>query len=69
MLEFIVKGGLVLWIIMALSAVGVAIIVERLVYFRKIRVDEEKLFLPEFRQQLAEKILAGVTKFAASMRE
>ncbi len=31
--------------------------------------DEEKLFLPEFRQQLAEKILAGVTKFAASMRE
>ncbi|HRY72983.1 MAG TPA: MotA/TolQ/ExbB proton channel family protein [Spirochaetia bacterium] len=45
MLEFIVKGGLVLWIIMALSAVGVAIIVERLVYFRKIRVDEEKLFL------------------------
>ncbi len=45
MLEFIVKGGLVLWIIMALSAVGVAIIVERLIYFRKIRVDEEKLFL------------------------
>ena len=45
MLEFIVKGGLVLWIIMALSAVGVAIIVERLVYFRRIRVDEEKLFL------------------------
>lgn len=45
MLEFIVKGGLVLWIIMALSAVGVAIIVERLVYFSKIRVDEEKLFL------------------------
>lgn len=45
MLEFIVKGGLVLWIIMALSAVGVAIIIERLVYFRKIRVDEEKLFL------------------------
>ncbi|HOX47589.1 MAG TPA: MotA/TolQ/ExbB proton channel family protein [Spirochaetales bacterium] len=45
MLEFIVKGGLVLWIIMTLSAVGVAIIVERLVYFRKIRVDEEKLFL------------------------
>lgn len=45
MLEFIVKGGLVLWIIMALSAVGVAIIVERIIYFRKIRVDEEKLFL------------------------
>ncbi len=44
MIGFIVKGGLVLWIIMALSLVGAAIIIERLLYFRKIRVDEEKLF-------------------------
>lgn len=45
MIDFIVKGGLVLWLIMALSAVGVAIVVERLLYLRRIRVDEEKLFL------------------------
>jgi biopolymer transport protein ExbB len=44
MLEFIAKGGLVLWIIMALSVVGLAIIIERLLYFRSIRVDEDKLF-------------------------
>jgi biopolymer transport protein ExbB len=44
MLDFIAKGGLVLWIIMALSVVGLAIIIERLLYFRSIRVDEDKLF-------------------------
>jgi N-acetylmuramoyl-L-alanine amidase len=31
--------------------------------------DEEKLFLPEFRQKLAEKILSGIQDFAATMRE
>lgn len=45
MLEFIVKGGLVLWIIMALSVVAAIIIIERFLYFRRINVDEEKLFL------------------------
>jgi biopolymer transport protein ExbB len=45
MLSFIVKGGLVLWVIMALSVVAVAIIIERVLYFRRINVDEEKLFL------------------------
>ncbi len=45
MLDFIVKGGVVLWVIMALSVIGIAIIVERVLYFRSIRTDEEKLFL------------------------
>lgn len=45
MLEFIALGGIVLWIIMALSLVGLAIIIERLLYFRSIRTDEDKLFL------------------------
>jgi len=45
MLDFILKGGLVLWIIMALSVVALAIIIERLLYFRRISIDEEKLFL------------------------
>lgn len=44
MLDFIVKGGLVLWVIMALSVVGLAIIIERFLYFRSIRTDEDKLF-------------------------
>ncbi len=45
MLDFIVKGGLVLWVIMALSVVALAIIIERILYFRSIRTDEDKLFL------------------------
>ena len=45
MLDFIVKGGVVLWIIMALSVVALAIIIERLLYLRRISIDEEKLFL------------------------
>ncbi len=45
MLDFIVKGGLVLWVIMALSVVALATIIERLLYLRRISVDEEKLFL------------------------
>lgn len=44
MLDFIVKGGIVLWIIMGLALVGLAVVIERLLYFRRIAVDEEKLF-------------------------
>lgn len=45
MLDFLVKGGPVLWVIIALSVAGTAIILERFLYFRRISVDEEKLFL------------------------
>lgn len=44
MLDFIIKGGLVLWVIMGLALVGLAIVIERLMYFRRIAVDEDKLF-------------------------
>ncbi len=44
MLDFIVKGGVVLWLIMVLSVLGAAIIIERLLYFRRINVDEDKLY-------------------------
>jgi len=44
MFDFIAKGGVVLWVIMGLSVVGAAIIIERLLYFRRITVDEDKLF-------------------------
>jgi biopolymer transport protein ExbB len=43
MLEILDKGGFILWVIIALSPVAATIIIERLLYFRKIRVDEEKL--------------------------
>lgn len=44
MFDFFVQGGIVLWFIMALALVGLAIIIERLMYFKRIAVDEEKLF-------------------------
>jgi biopolymer transport protein ExbB len=44
MFEFFQKGGVVIWVIVALSAVAVAIIIERLLYFRRIATDEEKLY-------------------------
>ncbi|MBB6482239.1 MotA/TolQ/ExbB proton channel family protein [Spirochaeta isovalerica] len=44
MLDILMKGGVILWIILLLSLVGAAIIIERLLYFRKTRVDEDKLF-------------------------
>jgi len=45
MIEFIVQGGAVLWVIMALSVVACVIIVERILYLRRISVDEDKLFV------------------------
>lgn len=44
MIEFIVLGGWVLWVILALSVVACIIIVERLIYLRRISGDEDKLF-------------------------
>lgn len=44
MMDIIVKGGPILWIILGLSVLATAIIIERMVYFKKIKVDEEKLF-------------------------
>ena len=45
MFDFIVLGGPILWVIMALSVVACVIIVERLMYLRRISGDETKLFL------------------------
>ena len=44
MIDFIIKGGWILWIILALSVVACAIVIERLLYLRKISGDEKKLF-------------------------
>ena len=43
MIELLQKGGVIMGIIIALSLVAVVIIVERLIYFRRIRVDEEQM--------------------------
>ena len=44
MLDFISKGGPILWVIMGLSLVALAIVIERLLYLKRISIDEEKLF-------------------------
>ena len=44
MLDIISKGGPILWMIMVLSVLATAIIIERLLYFKRIKVDEDKLF-------------------------
>lgn len=43
MLEIFVKGGIIMYFILLLSLIAVVIIIERLLYFRHIRVDEESL--------------------------
>jgi len=43
MFDILQKGGFILWIIMGLSIIAIAIIIERLIFFRKILVDEDKL--------------------------
>jgi biopolymer transport protein ExbB len=44
MLDLFIKGGPVLWFIILLSLIAAAIIIERLLYFRRISSDETKLF-------------------------
>ena len=43
MIGILQKGGPILWIILGLSVVAAVIIIERLLFFRKIKVDEDKL--------------------------
>jgi biopolymer transport protein ExbB len=43
MFELINKGGVIMYLILPLSVVAFAIIIERLLYFRKIKVDEDKM--------------------------
>lgn len=43
MIDILLKGGIIMWIILFLSLVAAIIIIERLLYFRKIRTDEEKM--------------------------
>ncbi len=43
MLEIMQRGGVIMWIILFLSVIAAAVIIERLLYFRKIQVDEEKI--------------------------
>ncbi len=45
MFDFIILGGPILWIIMALSVVACVIIIERFLYLRRISGDENKLFI------------------------
>lgn len=44
MFDLLMKGGPVLWVILALAIPVLAILVERILYFRRIATDEDKLF-------------------------
>jgi len=43
MVAILDKGGMILWIILLLSVIAAVVIIERLIYFRKIRTDEERM--------------------------
>ena len=43
MLDIMLKGGVIMWIIALLSLIAAIIIIERLLYIRRIKVDEEKM--------------------------
>ena len=43
MIELLQKGGIIMGIILLLSLVAAVIIIERLLFFRKIRVDEDQM--------------------------
>jgi len=43
MIDLLEKGGVILWLIMGLSMIAMVIIIERLIYFRKILVDEDQM--------------------------
>ncbi|MDA3956480.1 MotA/TolQ/ExbB proton channel family protein [Oceanispirochaeta sp.] len=45
MLDILQKGGIILWIIMVLSVLAMAIVIERYFYFKRIKVDAEKLYI------------------------
>jgi len=45
MMNVLIKGGIVMIPIILLSFIAVAIIIERLIYFRKIRTDEDQLLM------------------------
>jgi biopolymer transport protein ExbB len=43
MVEIFSKGGIIMWIIGLLSVIAAVLIIEKLLYFRRIRIDEEQM--------------------------
>jgi len=43
MVELFEKGGIIMGLILVISFAGLVIVIERLIYFRRIRVDEAKM--------------------------
>lgn len=44
MFDLLLKGGPILWVILLLAVPVLAILIERVLYFRRIATDEDKLF-------------------------
>jgi len=43
MVEILEKGGVIMWLILFISIIATVIIIERFLYFRRIRIDENKM--------------------------
>lgn len=56
MLDLLSRGGVIMYFILLLSIIAASIILERLLYFRKIKVDEEK-FIGHLKSAIEKSIL------------
>ena len=65
MISYFLKGGPLMWPILLCSLTAVAIIIERLLFYHRIRIDEEK-FVQEIKKFLDKKDIAGAIKYCES---
>ncbi len=60
--DFLAKGGIAMWVLVLCSVVGAAVIVERLVYHARLRLD-----VREFLERLAQALATGDTEKAEAV--
>jgi len=67
MLEYFLKGGIIMWPILLCSIVSFTIIIERLLFFRSIRINP--FLIQKFLQLVSEKQIDKAKKLAENMSE
>jgi len=67
MLEYFLKGGIIMWPILLCSIVSFTIIIERLLFFRSIRINP--YIIQKFLQLVSEKQIDKAKKLAENMPE
>ncbi len=58
LVDYFIKGGFVMWLLLACSIAGLVIIIERAIFFRRMSVNPQQLF-GKVRAQLLERNLQG----------